>query len=100
MSEESLSPAKKSMNTPTTREAVVLHRLVNDLKSRCNRHANKECMSLVCLYNGGYERGTKPDYNLATCEDHEQATALESLIAKVKGEQIRAELEQLKDGAK
>jgi hypothetical protein len=57
-------------------------------------------MSLVCLYNGGYERGTKPDYNLATCEDHEQATALESLIAKVKGEQIRAELEQLKDGAK
>ena len=62
-------------------EAVVLHRLVSDLKSRCNRHANGECMSLVCLYNGGYEHGTKPDYSMATCEVHEQVVALESLIA-------------------
>ena len=73
------------MNTPKTqREAVVLHRLVSDLKSRCNRHANGECQSLVCLYNGGYEHGTKPDYSVATCEVHEQVTALESLIANTK----------------
>lgn len=65
----------------TQREAVVLNRLVSDLKSRCNRHANGECMSLVCLYNGGYEYGAKPDYSVATCEVHEQVTALESLIA-------------------
>jgi len=38
-------------------------------------------MSLVCLYNGGYEHGTKPDYSMATCEVHEQVVALESLIA-------------------
>jgi hypothetical protein len=71
-----------TMNTQKTqREAVVIHRLVSDLKSRCNRHANGECQSLVCLYNGGYEHGTKPDYSVATCEAHEQVTALESLIA-------------------
>jgi hypothetical protein len=65
----------------TQREAVVLDRLVSDLKSRCNRHTNGECMSIVCLRNGGYEHGTKPDYSVATCEVHEQVTALESLIA-------------------
>jgi hypothetical protein len=67
-------------------EAVVLHRLVSDLKSRCNRHANGECMSLVCLYTGGYEHGTKPDYSMATCEVHEQVVALESLIANAKAD--------------
>ena len=73
------------MNTQKTqREAVVLHRLVSDLKSRCNKHANGECMSLVCLYNGGYEHGTKPDYSIATCEVHEQVKALESIIANEK----------------
>lgn len=53
-----------------------LHNLVSDLKTRCNRHLNGECQSLICLQNGGYERGMKPDYSVATCEVHEQVEAL------------------------
>jgi hypothetical protein len=57
--------------------------LVSELKAECNRYANGSCQTLYCLKRGGYQRGDKPDYDVATCKQHEQVKALETLLANI-----------------
>jgi hypothetical protein len=52
-----------------TQEAAIL-------EARCNKIANGECRTLVCLWRGGYIRGTEsPDPSVATCPEIEKAVA-------------------------
>lgn len=54
------------------------------LKDQCNRYRNGQCSTLSCLKRGGYTRGTKPNYEKATCHPYETIVELEQLreIAK------------------
>lgn len=69
----------------TTAEALSLDRLVVELMSDCNRHRNGICSTVSCLRRSGWNGG-KPDYSKSTCEKHEQAMALQKLLATAKAE--------------
>jgi hypothetical protein len=62
------------------KEIKTLKVLINELKTQCNRYANGICQTSACLKRGGYQLGNKPDYEIATCECHEQIIALETLL--------------------
>ena len=57
-----------------------LERLIGELKDSCNRYKNGICQTTACLKRGGYQRGEKPNYDVATCDRHEQVNALEILL--------------------
>lgn len=64
---------------------TLLDSIIAELKSSCNRYINGECNSLTCLKQGGYQRGSMPDYSKATCERHKQVMELEALILDIGG---------------
>jgi len=75
-------PTRNSAPVMTEQEAVGhIEKLLVQLKLQCNKHTNGQCQTLACLKRSGYQRPAKPDYNLATCEVHEQITAIETLLA-------------------
>jgi hypothetical protein len=51
--------------------------LAKHWEGQCNRYTNGRCTTRTCLVRGGYRSGA-PDYETATCEEHETALALRS----------------------
>lgn len=82
----------------TPAELAELKRLLAELKRNCNRYVNGVCSTRGCLRRGGWNGEAPVDFTKATCERHEQATALETLIAAAEEcERMRAALHQIED---
>lgn len=64
-------------------------------RKQCNRHVNGACTTGACLRRGGWKPGWPQNVDVATCEAHEAADALDAKDAEI--ERLRDRLASAED---